>query len=248
MSYDDGRVQDRRLAEIFDKNKIRGTFHLNSGKLGCEGYITKEELGDLFKNHEVSVHTVNHPPLTNVQHSTVINEIISDKKNLEEIMGYPVRGMSLPYGVTNAEVDKIISFSGMKYSRTTASAAAFSFPENFLRWNPTCHHKNALPVLDKFLETKKNGWRSLLFYVWGHSYEFDNDSNWDLIEEFCKRASGHDDVWYATNIEIYDYMAAVKNLIISVDEKTIINPSYNPVFVSVDGETLEIKGGQRINL
>ena len=33
MSYDDGRVQDRRLVEIFNRHGIRGTFFLNSGKL-----------------------------------------------------------------------------------------------------------------------------------------------------------------------------------------------------------------------
>ena len=31
MSYDDGRLEDRRLIEIFNRNGIRGTFHLNSG-------------------------------------------------------------------------------------------------------------------------------------------------------------------------------------------------------------------------
>ena len=31
MSYDDGKEDDRRLVEIFNRYGIRGTFHVNSG-------------------------------------------------------------------------------------------------------------------------------------------------------------------------------------------------------------------------
>ena len=31
LSYDDGRLEDRRLVKIMNENGIRGTFHLNSG-------------------------------------------------------------------------------------------------------------------------------------------------------------------------------------------------------------------------
>ena len=30
MSYDDGKIDDYRLVSIFNKNGIKGTFHLNS--------------------------------------------------------------------------------------------------------------------------------------------------------------------------------------------------------------------------
>ena len=28
-----------------------------------------------------------------------------------------------------------------------------------------------------------------LLYIWGHSYEFDNDNNWNVIEEFAEKGS-----------------------------------------------------------
>ena len=31
MSYDDGKIQDRRLVGIFNKYGIKGTFNVNSG-------------------------------------------------------------------------------------------------------------------------------------------------------------------------------------------------------------------------
>ena len=42
MSYDDGRLQDERLVEIFNKYGIRGTFNLNYGLMdGDENRIQK---------------------------------------------------------------------------------------------------------------------------------------------------------------------------------------------------------------
>lgn len=32
MSYDDGRLEDRRLVELFNRYGIRGTFNLNGGR------------------------------------------------------------------------------------------------------------------------------------------------------------------------------------------------------------------------
>ena len=45
-----------------------------------------------------------------------------------------------------------------------------------------------------------------MFYLWGHSYEFDENDNRDVIEKFAEFVGGRDDIWYATNIEIYDYV------------------------------------------
>ena len=42
----------------------------------------------------------------------------------------------------------------------------------------------------------------LLFYIWGHSYEFDIDDTWEEFEKFCAYISGRDDVFYATNREV----------------------------------------------
>ena len=41
----------------------------------------------------------------------------------------------------------------------------------------------------------------MLFYIWGHSYEFDIDKSWDAFEEFLKYISGRDGIFYGTNRE-----------------------------------------------
>jgi peptidoglycan/xylan/chitin deacetylase (PgdA/CDA1 family) len=243
MSYDDGQVYDRRLVEIFNKYGIKGTFHLNSGKLGEEPYLCSSEVGGLFSGHEISAHSLNHPYLTLIPNETVVSEIIEDRRRLEALAGYPVRGMSYPFGVYSKELIKILPGLGVEYSRTVRSHGGFHIPDSFLEWHPTCHHDDNL--LDRLKEFKDlPSWSQMpLFYVWGHSYEFDHNSNWDLIEEFCKMASGDESVWYATNIEIMDYLKAMRNLKISVDKKIVYNPAATPVWIGVDGEAVKIEPG-----
>ena len=57
MSYDDGRSYDRRLVEIFNKNGIKGTFHLNSGLFDRGDRVMPEEISTLYAGHEVACHT-----------------------------------------------------------------------------------------------------------------------------------------------------------------------------------------------
>lgn len=64
-----------------------------------------------------------------------------------------------------------------------------------------------------------------LFYLWGHSYEFESDENWDVIEAFADIISNKSDIWYATNIEIYEYVNAYKQLRFSMDGSIVHNPT-----------------------
>ena len=52
MSYDDGRIEDRRLIEIFNHYGIKGTFHLNSGLMEDENRIKPEEWKELYRGQE----------------------------------------------------------------------------------------------------------------------------------------------------------------------------------------------------
>jgi hypothetical protein len=83
-----------------------------------------------------------------------------------------------------------------------------------------------------------------MFYVWGHSYEFNNDNNWELIEEFAKAAGNREDTWYATNIEIVDYVNALRALRVSADRTMVYNPSAIEVWFTINGQAVSVKPGQ----
>lgn len=258
LSYDDGVTQDRRLVSIFNKYALKATFNLNSGIQSENDYwINKgktirrmniDEIKEVYIGHEIAIHSLTHPHLEDLPKEMLITEIFEDRKNLEKIFEYPVRGMAYPYGSYNKKVLEVMETCGVEYSRTVNAHEKFNLPENFLEWNPTCHHTNPrlMEITKNFLE---NDFRSMaLLYVWGHSYEFEVDENWQHIEEFCETISNNNSIWYATNIEIIDYLKALDNLRYSTDCKIVYNPTAISLWISVDEKSIEIKSGETIKI
>ncbi len=243
MSYDDGKEADRRLVQIFNQYGIKGTFHLNSGLIGQGDRLTEEELVELYHGHEVSVHTLTHPTIARCYKEEIVEQIFEDRRNLEALFGYPIRGMSYPNGSYNKEIIEMLPHLGIEYARIVGNSENFEMPHDFYQWMATCHHNHNLINLGKsFLELHKSQYFYMM-YVWGHSYEFDRDHNWDLIEKFCELVSNQDDIWYATNIEIVDYLHALESLKFTVERDRVINPSAVPVWLQIDGEVVKINPG-----
>jgi len=261
LSYDDGVVQDIRLMGILDKHGIKATFNVNTGKYLPEeetrekyyGRMKLSEAKALYINsgHEVAVHALNHRFLDRLKTDEQLTEILEDRKNIENQYGTLARGMAYPYGTYSAEVMDTLAKCGICYARTVNTTERFGFPSNWLALDPTCHHKNPrlMELAQKFVEKEVNyAGDNWLFYVWGHSYEFDNHDNWEVIENFAAYVGGREDIWYATNIEIYDYVKAYERLQTSVDKRIVHNPSAMDVWFYQDGKTLCVKAGETLCL
>ena len=244
FSYDDGVEQDIRLVEILDKYGLKGTFNINTGSFAPEGTVykpgvvhrrmTQKQTYELFanSNHEVAVHTISHPFLEQLPTNMVLEEVLADRKNIEEMFGKVTRGMAYPFGTTSATVVDALRMCGILYSRTTKATLSLDLPkEDWLRLPATCHHKSSeLGALSDKLINENPARSPWLLYVWGHSYEFESDNNWNVIEELCEKISNKPDIWYATNIEIFEYLTAYNSLIFSVSGDMVYNPTSTEVF------------------
>lgn len=248
FSFDDGRSQDRLLVSKMNQYSFKGTFHLNSGLLGREGYIEPEEVKALYRGHEVSAHTVDHPFLEISPPDQVAHEILEDRRVLEGLVGYPVRGMSYPFGTYDDKVVSMLPVLGIEYARTVNSHGQFDMPSAPLRWHPTCHHKQMVERTQAFIAHGDRFGRMSLLYIWGHSYEFDDDDNWELIDHVGALLKNHDTIWYATNAEIIAYKNALERLQFSVDRSVVYNPSALDVWISAEGESIKVSAGQILNL
>ncbi|OMD86334.1 polysaccharide deacetylase family protein [Paenibacillus odorifer] len=247
MSYDDGRRADERLVRLFNRHGIRGTFHLNSGLLGEGDRIAADEITELYQGHEVSVHTQHHPTIARCPQEQIIHEIMEDRKCFETLLQVPIRGMSYPNGSFNKEIKKLLPHLGMEYARVVqTTGGGFGLPEDWLEWRGTCHHNDhLLEHAEQFVKLHKRQYLYLM-YVWGHSYEFDNDNNWKLMESFCEAVGGLEEIWYATNIELVHYMKACEALIFSAARDFVYNPGALSVWLEIDGLIIEVAGGQTV--
>ena len=68
------------------------------------------------------------------------------------------------------------------------------------------------------------------------------------MEEILRKLSGNDEIWYATNIEIYDYVQAYKALHYSADGHMVYNPTLITVWMDVDGKLYSIEPGQTVTI
>jgi len=260
LSYDDGVVQDIRLIEIMNRYGLKGTFNLNSGIYLPEnttrdkyyGRLKLSEAKELYINsgHEIAIHGLTHPFLERLDTTEVIYEITEDRKNIEKEYGEIARGMAYPFGTYNDNVIDILDKCHIAYARTTEATYRFEFPENWLLLHPTCHHNydNLETLVKEFIEKPHKCGKAEMFYLWGHSYEFDDRDNWEVIEKFAKYAGGHEHIWYATNIEIYDYVKAYERLQTSFDKKIIHNPSSIDVWIEIKEDVYCIKADETLKL
>ena len=250
LSYDDGSEHDRRLIDMMNANGIRGTFHLNSGKLGGAYHVLPGEISTLYKGHEVSSHTVNHLHLEQLDDTEIRREILNDRKALEDLTGYPVRGMSIPFGTYDQRVLKLLPELGIEYARGEESgdSGKFDLPPSFILWPSTAHHTNALQPAERFLSLIPL--KMMLFIIWGHSYELDGflstdtSKGWKYMEYLCERLGGQKEIWYSTMVEVMDYLKAIDHVKFSADETIAYNPSALSVWLKNDDAPIEVKGGE----
>ncbi|MDY3919785.1 MAG: polysaccharide deacetylase family protein [Candidatus Limivivens sp.] len=263
LSYDDGVEQDIRLIEMMKNHGLKGTFNLNSGLYRdpetvyppgtIHRRMTREQVSGLYTKNgmEVAVHGLTHPFLEKLPTALCLQEVLKDRENLEKQFGVIVRGMAYPFGTFSDQVVEILKMAGIVYSRTVVSTGKFDLPTDWLRLPATCHHKDPrlMELAEEFVEAKQPRWgEPMLFYLWGHSYEFEADDNWDVMEQFAACTGGREDIWYATNLEIYDYVTGYRNLVWSTDGKSVWNSSCQDIYLEADGEPVCVHSGERIVL
>jgi peptidoglycan/xylan/chitin deacetylase (PgdA/CDA1 family) len=251
LSYDDGKLDDLDFIALLNKYAVPCTFNINSGLLGKDAgwgmHVSEADISTLYKNHEAAVHTLTHPTLPRCSNETIISEIMEDRKNLERLTGKTVRGMAYPNrdGWTN-EIKQLLPFLGIDYARVTGCTGNFLIPKDFYEWQFTCdHNHNLIELAQEFLALSKPQYLHLMS-VYGHSWDIVKDNAMGKFEEFLQLISKKTDIWYVLNIEFIDYMNALKRLRFSADMSFVENPNAISLWLSVNGKTIEIPGGQRV--
>ncbi len=261
FSYDDAHGADRHLVAILNRYGLKGTFNLNThgrpetvppdverddaGRPRCS--VAKDEWRTLYAGHEIALHGARHETFSCIPWPFVLEDVYRNKQILEAELGQPVRGFAYPCGISSKTVagDRILRALDVAYGRVTApSERRFALPDDFLDWHPTAHHNAAIEEVGRDFLAATTETDPLLCYIWGHSFEFDGDGNWDMMERFCALMSGHAEIWYATNIEICEYVLAARRLVWSVAGDSVRNPTSTDIYGFSDGRPCVIPAGR----
>ena len=268
FSYDDGLHADIRLAKKLSDSGMKGTFNVCPGlmsEVDGKHYLSKREIREniISLGHELAIHGYNHSAPGLNRSIDIIEEFHGCRKSLEEEFGGIIRGMAYPdsglkvlsHGNTKDEIKNILRSLDIAYCRTTLDDRSFALPNDFYEWSATAHHNDPelMKLIDEFLsfdDKKIYASRRLpkLMFIWGHSAEFDNACNWELLDSICDKLSGREEIWYATNMEIYEYVKAFESLVFSCDGSIVYNPTLIHVWFDLDGKVYEVKSGETLKI
>lgn len=260
FSYDDGRTEDAQFIGILNSAGLKGTFNFFQNNYT---YYSRQTTGysdllSIYEGHEIANHSKTHPrmyldglpdgytPLTVEQ---CITDISEGKAWLDSMTCKDTKGFVWPYKDPQRQelYDYLRSdISGVKYVRPVTTKygtdAEFDPPEDFYNWEFSTHHKFIATEGPKFLNLSDDG-KLKLFAVWGHAYEFASTTNsttgvvtpatWYLIQNFADSVKDRTDIWKATNIEVCEYITALRNA--EITSTYIKNSSDVDLYVKIDG-------------
>lgn len=254
LSYDDGVLQDIPFLEMINLYGAKCTFNLNSGLFGQIKYrngnnnsrLSLDEIEKLYFGHEIASHSLYHFHLENLSYEDNWYQISKDINNLENIFNIKINGFVYPFGKYSLDTINVLKENKIFYARTTKSSYKFNVDiNNLLEYNPTCSHSD-IKLKDIAIEFLKTDIELALFYVWGHSYEFENNKNWDVLRMLLEILKDDNNIAYLTNYEAFSYVAEAKK--VEINDKYIINNSEIDIYLKIDGIEMICKSKEKIYL
>ena len=263
LSYDDGAKADERFTDVINSYGLKCTFNLigsrvENNKDMDNDFIRREVLA---KGHEIANHGYWHKAQDSVTELEGLRDVLDSRLSLEREFGIIIRGMAYPDRAINRKcqpqgyeaIKQRLRAVDIVYSRSLGddNNDSFLLPDDWYEWMPTSHHRNPriFEFIDKFLSLDIDSLYEAsryprLFYMWGHAFEFDRANNWDRLDDICEKLGGHEGIWYATNMEIYEYVEAYRSLIFSADRSIVYNPTLITVWFSYDGKLYSVAPGE----
>jgi peptidoglycan/xylan/chitin deacetylase (PgdA/CDA1 family) len=107
ITFDDGHISNYNHAlPLLEKTGLRSTFFIVASFVGhAADTMNAAQLRELNSlGHEVGSHSWSHPVLTKCRSKELMDELVRSREALEDIIGGPVRSISMPHGSWNTRV------------------------------------------------------------------------------------------------------------------------------------------------
>lgn len=188
ISVDDGHEDDLRIFEMLKDYGLLdiATFYI-APKNRQRPVMRRSDIIRISKEVEIGGHTMTHPWLTDLPKYEQINEIITGKNELEEMIGRKLKKFAYPRGYNNQEVRESVKECGFEEGRTMKQGRV-ARPDMTVGYDPF-----ELPVTVHTHPDHIGNWRQLFeqatnkedgyFHVTMHGWEI---SKFDLWEELNK--------------------------------------------------------------
>lgn len=224
-SWDDGHILDHKLAGLLDDYGLRGTFYVapRNIELPRQERLRNRDLQALARDFEIGGHTLTHLRLTSLPDAVARKEVVEGKDTLEQVVGVPVRCFCYPGGEYSHQHPAMVRDAGFELARTVRRGVTGVSPR--YETHTTVHAYRhlvdgpaalrlaggdlkkarqiywnwdvlAITIFDQVLTTGG------VFHLWGHSWEIEQNKDWDRLERVLSYIGNLSDVKYLDNGEL----------------------------------------------
>ena len=173
------------------------------------------------------------------------------KKELEEVFGKGrVRSYVWPYGYQeNDEVNAAMrkeGYQSLRIAGRVKDKTGFAFPADRQSWSYNADHNNLIELAKIYAAYPDDG--ELKFFCLGvHSYDYEYNHRWNVLEEFCRDYGNRPDLFYYASVgDLFDYEDAVKAVVVT--ESRIANPSTVDLYILLNGKKTILPAGGEIKV
>jgi peptidoglycan-N-acetylglucosamine deacetylase len=236
-SWNDGHPLDYEVADILEQYGIRATFYIP--RQSRHYTISESHIRELSERFEIGAQTLDNVELTHLSTEKARQEIADSKSWLEQVTGQECRVFSYPEGKfasTHAAMVQDAGFIGARTSEyfsidfprfrhgifempTTVQV----YPQESARYLRNTIKRGSFRRLWEYIQfgwgmnwddLARMLWQECMtqggvFHLWGHSWEIEQENQWDRLEEIFRFIDQYFDVERKmTNAEVCDVAAA----------------------------------------
>ncbi|GGK22315.1 hypothetical protein GCM10010124_13490 [Pilimelia terevasa] len=145
LTFDDGvKNHLTEAAPLLNARGMKGTFYVNSGRVGAAGFLSQDDLEALVaQGHEIGGHTTDHVDLPTLVTDDQKREICDDRVNLIQ-RGFQVKSLAYPYGDADGTTQAVAAKCGYNSARTVGGIVS---PNTCA----TCPKSEKMPAQNAFM-------------------------------------------------------------------------------------------------
>lgn len=213
--WDDGVINDIKVADLCRKYGAKATFNLNPAlHHATERLINKQpfkdsnfysgrlawnEVTSVYEGFDVASHCMCHCNAAVVDASVFLADAYSARSILEDLFQKECRGFAWPYGQYTPKTADLLLEAGFAYGRTTKNSDRVTGFEHPMILHSSCHFL-VEDFWERFEKVKNTDG---VFYFWGHSYEMMDDPQlWADYEDKLRRFAEDPEVEWISTTEL----------------------------------------------
>lgn len=170
LTFDDGDADNYAVRDILARNNLRATFYVVSGFTGTNGYMTEDQLRDLYNDgNEIGGHTLSHSNVPDLSGADLEREICQDRKNLLA-HGFEVNSFAYPYGHYDDESKQMVVDCGYSNARGVSGGPDTIPPVDMYALNamPYIVKDTRFPKMTRYVTEVENDGGGWVIFVFHH--------------------------------------------------------------------------------